>query len=146
MFTPPVDYWKPLFLFAKITRLEIKKINAHSMMEFPNSMLPTSCRMVATRTTKKKKDSSLSRELNFSTQLMNQVNTNPLRALRTVGWAFLGLFVVDVLLCFRILQLLHTPCTACCKSPLFLVSRVSPIQQNSMKNGYDENNDYGKER
>ena len=83
-------------------------------------MLPTSCRTVATRMTKKKKDSSLSRELNFSTQLMNQVDTNPLRALRIVGWAFLGLFVVDVLLCFRILQLLHTPCTACCKSPLFL--------------------------
>ena len=56
---------------------------------------------------------------------MNQVDTNPVRALRLARWAFVGLVVVDVLLCFRILQLLHTPCTACCKSPLLLCSHLS---------------------
>ena len=61
---------------------------------------------------------------------MNQVDTNPLRALRIAGWAFVGLLVVDVLLCFRIMQLLHTPCTACCKSPLLLCRQLSdPVIQ-----------------
>ena len=82
------------------------------MMKIPNSMLPTSCRTVATRMTKKKQN-SLSRERNISTQLINEVDTNPVRALRRAGWALVRLVVVDVLLCFRILQLQQTPRTAC---------------------------------
>ena len=31
-------------------------------------------------------------------------------------------------------------------SPTRGVKSISPVQQNSMKNGYDENNGYGKER
>ena len=31
-------------------------------------------------------------------------------------------------------------------SPTGRVKSISPIQQNSMKNGYDENDGYGKER
>ena len=79
-------------------------------------MLPTSCRTVATR---------------ISTQLMAHVDTNPLRALRIAGWAFVGLVVVDVLLCFRILQLLHTPCTACCECPLLHCGPFAPSAFNT---------------
>ena len=48
---------------------------------------------------------------------MNQVDTSPLRDHQTAGWTFVGLVVVDELVRFRNLQLLHAPCTSCCMSP-----------------------------
>ena len=59
---------------------------------------------------------ALSREHNTSTW-MNQVDTSPLRDLQTAGWTFVGLVVVDELVRFCILQLLHAPCTSYCMSP-----------------------------
>ena len=72
----------------------------------------------------KTKKNSLSAARNTSTLLMNQIDTNSLRALRIAGWAFVGLVDVDELLCFRILQLLHTPCAACYKSLLLLCGHL----------------------
>ena len=56
---------------------------------------------------------------------MNQVDTSPLRDLQTAGWTFVGLVVVDELVSFRILQLLHAPCASCCLSPSPVCSRLS---------------------
>ena len=55
---------------------------------------------------------------------MNQVDTSPLPDRGTAGWTFVGLAVVDELVRFRILQLLHTPCISCCMSPLHPCSHL----------------------
>ena len=65
----------------------------------------------------------LLQERNTSTQ-MNQVDTSPLRDLQTAGWTFIGLLVVDGLVRFRILQLLHAPFTSCCTSPSLVCSSL----------------------
>ena len=87
-----------------------RKITVLSVVKLPSST-PTSCLTFATRMTKKKGKNSLSRDQNTSTQ-MNQVDTRTLRDLQTAGWTF-----VDELVRFRILQLLHTPCTSYSMSP-----------------------------
>ena len=56
---------------------------------------------------------------------MSQSDTNPFRALRIVGWVFVELVLGDELLCFHILQLLHTLGTACCKFFLLLCRQLS---------------------
>ena len=66
------------FLLAKISHLEPKKNDAHSIMKSPNSMMSTSCRTVDTRLMKEK--NSLLQEYNTSTQFLNQSDTNPLGA------------------------------------------------------------------
>ena len=103
--------------------LEHEKITVHSIMKLPSST-STSCLTFATRMTKRKGKNALSREHGASTQ-MNQVDTSPLRDLQTAGWAFVGLVVVDELVRFRILQLLHAPCTSCCMSPSPVCSHLS---------------------
>ena len=47
------------------------------MMKSPNYMLPTSCRMVATRMMKKKNSLWLLQEYNISIQFLNQFEKNP---------------------------------------------------------------------
>ena len=80
-----------------------RKITVHSMMKLLTST-PTSRLTFATRMTKRKGKNALARERNTSTH-MNQVDTSPLRDLRTAGWTFVRLVVVDELVSFRILQL-----------------------------------------
>ena len=86
--------------------------------------MPTSNLTFATKMAKREGKNSLSREHKTSTK-MNQVDTSPLRDRGTAGWTFVGLVVVDELVRFRILQLLHTPCTSCCMSPLHPCSHLS---------------------
>ena len=91
------------FLQAKISDLEREKNTVHSMMKIPNSMLPTSCLTFATRMRKKEKN-SLSREHYFSTQLMHEVDTHPVRVLRVACWAFVGPVSASCSCCILLVQ------------------------------------------
>ena len=99
------------------------------MMKGPNSMLSTICLVVATRVMEKKK--SLLQEYETSTKFLNESDTNPLRALRIVGWVFVKLVLEDCCVstscgcCTLLVQLVADPVVHLHPRRLIRVSTIS---------------------